>query len=46
MTQQKAMSKSEGVDEMNLRWNRGIFSGSLENSGELIIGTTEGVIEV
>lgn len=38
--------KSKGIDKMNLRWIKGIFLGILENSGELILGTTEGIIKV
>ena len=38
--------KSVGVDKLNTRWGEGIWLGIREESGEILIGTLEGVIKV
>jgi hypothetical protein len=38
--------KSRGVDKLNTRWGEGVWLGIRELSGEVYIGTEEGVIKV
>ena len=37
--------KSKGVNKLESRWGTGIWLGVREESGEILIGTKEGVIE-
>ena len=37
-------AKSKGVDKLDCRWEPGIWLGVLDSTGEVLIGTNEGVI--
>ena len=36
---------SKGVDKLNPRWEQGVWLGVRDESGEIIIGTPEGVVK-
>ena len=38
-------AESVGKDKYNSRWEEGVFLGVREESGEIIVGTKEGVIK-